>query len=317
MKTSKLKILLMIVIIGILTVGMPIIAYGTNENAVVVKQSESEYIIYLKGYLDKEFKFAFSDNKEANEESLTYTNSAKDTADGENNIAYSNTELAAKKYMFVKADAKTEIFEIDVNDNITKAELENLNTVSKNIPIKLEQEQIVNEVNENGTKITETVGVAKLADNRTDGKYQLIARKTNTDTENFFALAELLEKKQFADKYTEIKASKEFVDLKEKLQGNLSSEEWKNIENNTIKQPNDAQTGDQYILWLKAENDNDVHFLTSYRNYDEEIVEKEIKTVLPYTYDNNTLLVVLGIVIIAIIAVSVRIAILKKKEMSK
>ena len=110
MKTSKLKILLMIVIIGILTVGMPIIAYGTNENAVVVKQSESEYIIYLKGYLDKEFKFAFSDNKEANEESLTYTNSAKDTADGENNIAYSNTELAAKKYMFVKADAKTEIF---------------------------------------------------------------------------------------------------------------------------------------------------------------------------------------------------------------
>ena len=296
---------------------MPIIAYGTNENAVVVKQSESEYLIYLKGYLDKEFKFAFSDNKEANEESLTYTNSAKDTADGENNIAYSNTELAAKKYMFVKADAKTEIFEIDVNDNITKAELENLNTVSKNIPIKLEQEQIVNEVNENGTKITETVGVAKLADNRTDGKYQLIARKTNTDTENFFALAELLEKKQFADKYTEIKASKEFVDLKEKLQGNLSSEEWKNIENNTIKQPNDAQTGDQYILWLTAENDNDVHFLTSYRNYDEEIVEKEIKTVLPYTYDNNTLLVVLGIVIIAIIAVSVRIAILKKKEMSK
>ena len=106
-------------------------------------------------------------------------------------------------------------------------------------------------------------------------------------------------------------------DLKEKLQGNLSSEEWKNIENNTIKQPNDAQTGDQYILWLTAENDNDVHFLTSYRNYDEEIVEKEIKTVLPYTYDNNTLLVVLGIVIIAIIAVSVRIAILKKKEMSK
>lgn len=317
MKTSKLKILLMIVIIGILTVGMPIIAYGTNENAVVVKQSESEYIIYLKGYLDKEFKFAFSDNKEASEETLTYTNSAKDTADGENNIAYCNTELAAKKYMFVKTDAKTEIFEIDVNDNITKAELENLNTISKNIPIKLEQEQIVNEVNENGTKVTETVGVAKLADNRTDGKYQLIARKKNTDTENFFALAELLEKKQFTDKYTEIKASKEFVDLKEKLQGNLSSEEWKNIENNTIKQPNDAQTGDQYILWLKAENDNDVHFLTSYRNYDEEIVEKEIKTVLPYTYDNNTLLVVLGIVIIAIIAVSVRIAILKKKEMSK
>ena len=317
MKTSKLKILLMIVIIGILTVGMPIIAYGTNENAVVVKQSESEYVIYLKGYLDKEFKFAFSDNKEANEESLTYTNSAKDTADGENNIAYSNTELAAKKYMFVKTDAKTEIFEIDVNDNITKAELENLNTVSKNIPIKLEQEQIVNEVNENGTKITETVGVAKIVKSLSNGQYQLVPRTTTTDTENLFALAELLEKNKFTDKYTEIKANKEFLDLKTKLEAELKREDWKKIENDTIKQPKEAQDGEQYILWLKGDNENDVHFLTSFRKEDEEFIEKEIRTKLPYTYDNNTILVVLAIVVALIVIVSIRIVVLKKKEMSK
>ena len=54
MKNSKLKILLMVVIIGIFTVGMPIFTYAANERAVIVKQSDSEYLIYLKGYLDYE-----------------------------------------------------------------------------------------------------------------------------------------------------------------------------------------------------------------------------------------------------------------------
>ena len=35
MKSSKLKILLMIVIVGIFTVGMPIFTYAANENTVV------------------------------------------------------------------------------------------------------------------------------------------------------------------------------------------------------------------------------------------------------------------------------------------
>ena len=317
MKNSKLKILLMAIIIGILTIGMPIIAYGTNESAVIVKQEDNSYIIYLKGYLDQEFKFAFSDDREVDETTLTFTNSAKDTVEGNNNIAYSNAEIVAKKYMFVKTDAKTEIFEIDISDNITKAELESISTVSKIIPIKLEQEQIVNKVDENGTKITETVGVAKLVNELENGKYQLISRKSTTDNDNLFALAELLEKNQFTDKYTEIKASKEFFELADKLLGELKSEDWKTIENNTIKQPEEAQNGDQYILWLRGENENDVHFLTSFREESREFIEKEVKTILPYTYDNNTILIALAIVIIAIVIVAIRIVLLKKKEMNK
>ena len=317
MKNSKLKILLMAIIIGILTIGMPIIAYGTNESAVIVKQEDNSYIIYLKGYLDQEFKFAFSDDREVDETTLTFTNSAKDTVEGNNNIAYSNAEIVAKKYMFVKTDAKTEVFEIDINDNILKQKLEGISKVSKIIPIKLEQEQIVNKVDENGTKITETVGVAKLVNELENGKYQLISRKSTTDNDNLFALAELLEKNQFTDKYTEIKASKEFFELADKLLGELKSEDWKTIENNTIKQPEEAQNGDQYILWLRGENENDVHFLTSFREESREFIEKEVKTILPYTYDNNTILIALAIVIIAIVIVAIRIVLLKKKEMNK
>ena len=317
MKNSKLKILLMAIIIGILTIGMPIIAYGTNESAVIVKQEDNSYIIYLKGYLDQEFKFAFSDDREVDETTLTFTNSAKDTVEGNNNIAYSNAEIVAKKYMFVKTDAKTEVFEIDINDNILKQKLEGISKVSKIIPIKLEQEQIVNKVDENGTKITETVGVAKLVNELENGKYQLISRKSTTDNDNLFALAELLEKNQFTDKYTEIKASKEFFELADKLLGELKSEDWKTIENNTIKQPEEAQNGDQYILWLRGENENDVHFLTSFREESRDFIEKEVKTILPYTYDNNTILIALAIVIIAIVIVAIRIVLLKKKEMNK
>ena len=97
----------------------------------------------------------------------------------------------------------------------------------------------------------------------------------------------------------------------------LRNEEWKTIENNTIKQPADAQNGEQYILWLVADNDVDVHFLTSLRKYDEEVVKEEVRTKLPHTYDNNTILIIFAIVVVAIVAVSIRIAVLKKKEMSK
>lgn len=324
MKKSKLKILLMVVIIGIFTIGMPMVAYGTNENTVIVKQSDNEYLIYLKGYLNKEFQFAFSNNKEADVATLAFVNSAVDSAQGINNIAYVNDNatialFANKTYMWVKVDGELKIsgLEIDIKDNITKTELEEISTISKNIPIKLEQEQTVNEVNENGTKITETVGVAKLIYELRNGKYQLIARKSTTDNDNFFALAELLEKNQFTDKYTEIKASKEFLELAENLLSILRDEEWKTIENNTIKQPADAQNGEQYILWLVADNDVDVHFLTSLRKYDEEVVKEEVRTKLPHTYDNNTILIIFAIVVVAIVAVSIRIAVLKKKEMSK
>lgn len=316
MKNSKLKILLIVVIIGIFTIGMPIFAYATNEATVIVKQEDNSCIIYVKGYLDKEFQFAFSDNKNADITTLSFQNSAKDTADGQNNIAYASGSTAGK-YLFIKIDTKTECFEIDLDDNIIKTDLEKINTISKKIPVELKQEQIVNEVNENGTRITETVGVAKIVDSLSDGKYSLVPRKATTDTDNLFALAELLEKNKFTDKYTEIKASKEFFDLKTKLESELKLEDWKTIENDTIKQPEEAETGDQYILWVKGDNKSDIHFLTSLKKYDEEVIEKEVKTILPYTYDNNTLLVALAIVVVAIVTVSIRIVVLKKKEMNK
>ncbi len=327
MKFSKLKILLMVVIIGIITVGMPIIAYGTNEDAVIVKQSESEYIIYLKAYLNQEFQFAFSNNKEADVATLAFVNSAVDSAQGTNNIAYVNDDatialFANKTYLWVKTNEQMKIsgLEIDINDNITKIELENMSKVSTIIPVKLEEKDLeARKVTDatTGDKYTLTtrVGVAVLQKDILNGKYQLIKEKSSREYENLYSLAELLQKNEFTDKYTKIKASKEFLDLATKLHNELKEENWKTVSEKMVYQPEDTKTGDKFILWLKGDKIEDVHFLES-KMEETPKYEKE-KTILPYTFDDNTILIVLAIVVVAIAIVIVRIMILKKKEMNK
>ena len=56
----------------------------------------------------------------------------------------------------------------------------------------------------------------------------------------------------------------------------------------------------------------DVQFMTS--KYEEEKVTEKITTKLPVTYDDNRLLIVLAVLVIATIVVSVRISSLKKEE---
>lgn len=327
MKSSKLKILLMIVIIGIFTIGMPILAYAANEGTVIVKQADSTYIIYLKGYLNKEFQFAFSNNKESDVSTLEFKNSAKDTVDGENNIAYVNdTHTIAlftnKTYMWVKVNGELKIsgLEIDINDNITKTELENMSKVSTIIPVKLEEKDLeakeMTDAN-TGDKYTQTtrVGVAVLQKDILNGKYQLIKEKSSKEYETLYSLAELLQKNEFTDKYTKIKASKEFTDLATRLHNELKEEDWKVVSEKTVYQPENTKTGDKFILWLKGDKIEDVHFLES-KMEETPKYEKE-KTKLPYTYDDNTILIALAIVIIAIAIVAIRIVVLKKKEMSK
>jgi len=320
MRKTKIIITLLIAIMCIIS--MPIKSNATNEELVIVKQTEEEYIIYLKQYLNQEFEFAYSNNSQEDEANLEFKPSALDSAEeGANNIAYVDNQtlsmFANPTYMWlkVKGEIKISAREINLQDNITKEKLEAVGTTSKIIPITLEQEQIVNEVNEEGTKITETVGVAKISEEITDGKYQIIKRKATENTEKLYALAELIEKNEFTDKYTGIKANKEYFELYNSEINNLKEENWKTVENSKIAQPIDAKTGDQYILYLKTGNLIDVHYLTSYREYDEQIVKEQITTLLPHTYDNNTILVALGIVILAIILVTARIIILKKKEM--
>ena len=115
------------------------------------------------------------------------------------------------------------------------------------------------------------------------------------------------------DMYAKLEVYNEFSTLFNNLKYNLDYDKWVDVEENEIYQPSDAKNGDKYVLWIKEGRETiDAQFLTS--KYVEEKVVEKITTKLPVTYDNNILLVVLGILVIAIIAVSIRIKSLEKES---
>ena len=321
---TKLKVVLTIAILALAVLIIPGICYaeeGTNDGVVIVKTSTDRYLIYIKDYLDVDFKFALS--TDGTETPSIFTNFAVDTVDAQNHIAFSET--GTEEYLWVKVGDEIKISgrKIDLTDNITMAELEN---ISKTIEIEIGVSEPVetmmkDEATGDEYKKTVKVGTVKIITPISNGRYQLVKRLSNEKTNQFFALAELIEKNNFTDKYAVIKTAKEFTDLKAELRDSLS--DWKDVVDATVKQPEDAEDGEQYILWLKEDESTvniameDVHFLTSVKEESIEKITEDVTTLLPKTYDDNTILFAFIAVVIAIVAVAIRISFLKKKEMSK
>ena len=117
------------------------------------------------------------------------------------------------------------------------------------------------------------------------------------------------------DMYTQIETYSEFLKLFNSLKPN-SEAGWIKADKNVIYQPEDAEDGEEYVLWIKDNNtgDIDVQFLSSTKKESTEKVKETITTKLPVTYDNNTLLIVFAILIILIVVVAIRIKYLNKKE---
>ena len=324
---TKLKVVLTIAILALAVLIIPGICYaeeGTNDGVVIVKTSTDRYLIYIKDYLDVDFKFALS--TDGTETPSIFTNFAVDTVDAQNHIAFSET--GTEEYLWVKVGDEIKISgrKIDLTDNITMAELEGIENISKTIEIEIGVSEPVetmtkDEATGDEYKKTVKVGTVKIITPISNGKYQLVKRLSNEKTNQFFALAELIEKNNFTDKYAVIKTAKEFTDLKAELRDSLS--DWKDVVDATVKQPEDAEDGEQYILWLKEDESTvniameDVHFLTSVKEESIEKITEDVTTLLPKTYDDNTILFAFIAVVIAIVAVAIRISFLKKKEMSK
>ena len=324
---TKLKVVLTIAILALAVLIIPGICYaeeGTNDGVVIVKTSTDRYLIYIKDYLDVDFKFALS--TDGTETPSIFTNFAVDTVDWQNHIAFSET--GTEEYLWVKVGDEIKISgrKIDLTDNITMAELEGIENISKTIEIEIGVSEPVetmmkDEATGDEYKKTVKVGTVKIITPISNGRYQLVKRLSNEKTNQFFALAELIEKNNFTDKYAVIKTAKEFTDLKAELRASLS--DWKDVVDATVKQPEDAEDGEQYILWLKEDESTvniameDVHFLTSVKEESIEKITEDVTTLLPKTYDDNTILFAFIAVVIAIVAVAIRISFLKKKEMSK
>lgn len=312
MQNSKTKILFLLGIFLIVTLVFGITAYAANENIQIIKESDSKYLIYVKGNLDSTFEFAFADTTTEPAET-EYKEAGKDSAENGNYIAYLDEYSTANKYLWVKNSEGyvLEAVEVDLSKAMDNEDLELIESFTKIIDVDTTKTH-VEEKEVNGNKVTVTTGKLVFLNDGTH-LYQMIKVADSEDYAKFMDLAERISKfNNDTDMYTKLDTYYEFAILAVDLLNELDADNWVEAEGNEILQPEDARNGDKYVVWLIEDNELDVQFLTS--KYEEEKITEKITTKLPVTYDDNRLLIVLAVLIIATVVVSVRINSLKKED---
>ena len=316
MQNSKVRILFLLGVFLILSLLFGTIVFAANENVKIVKESDSKYLFYVKGNLNSTFEFAFTDTLTEPAET-EYKEAGKDAAENGNYIAYLDEYSTANKYLWVKNSEGyvLEGVEIDLTQAMDKEDLELLESFTKIIKVDTTQTN-VEEKEVDGNKVTVTTGKLVFL-NEGNHLYQMFKVSESEDYAKLMDLAERISKfNDDTDTYTKLEVYYEFANLAVDLLNNLDENAWIKVEGNEILQPEDAKNGDKYVVWLiegdEASGELDVQFLTS--KYEEETVKEKITTKLPVTYDDNRLLIVLAVLVIATIVVSVRISSLKKED---
>lgn len=340
---NKLSIKLLSVLAIVLFIAViPVVVLATNEDISVVstinESGDQEYIIYVNGYTDKQFKYALSNNANPKVMDLVYINSIADL--GENQVAYIGAndikKLAGSTiYMWVKDQNENLILngiEIDFNKSLSKEKIDSIESITKRIKVEIAENQEATEATNpvrqeeiNGIVETSKVGYVKITDNK-KAKYYFERVKTS-DSEEYKKLMELAEKIQNEyngmDMYSKVQTGIEFNDLYSKL---VEEANWQEVEKMTIAQPESKiegeGEGDKYVVLLKKVAGNDVttdaQFLTASYNYEpstekEKIITQET-TKLPITYDGIALIVALVIVVGALTFVAIRMKKINKDE---
>lgn len=331
MKKFELKLTGVVIALIIIALLIPTKVLGANEELQIVK-TEQDYIIYVKDLAKTEFDFAISDKDNATEMELNYINSVEDEEG--NQVAFVtqtkyNNELStnAHNYLYIKTTEGVEIKEINFDDAFDKAKMEEVETTTKRMETEVVTDIIEKDEEVEGVKVKVTVGGLKIID--TDQATYYYA-STKLPAEKYTELMELAEQINSSynemDMYERIKTAKQFYNLYNELKG---LQNWLEVENMTIMQPNDAQKGEQYVVYLKklGEDGNetiDVKLMTSYREDEEEKIPGKTETrvvketaKLPITGDSIILFVVLAAIVIIAIIVFIRMKKLQNKENKK
>ena len=284
--------------------------------------------------MQSEFEFAFASDATTDVSTLNFINSTVD-AEG-NNVAYVDGDLedtyfkdtdgnSVEQYMWVRQNNEvSEPVLINLSTAITQDVIDFVNATTTRIPVTIGQEEkepVTEEDTTVITTVTTTVGYLQIEPQ--DGytyEYQLI-KLPNSNYTKFVELAEEISNfEENAVSYTNISKINEFYNL----YNDLVPEDWNEVVDSRIEQPEDARNGEQYVVWIKATNSDgdetvDVQFMTSVREEAEEttteIVKEEVTTTtkLPVTFDSNMIL----IIVLAVIIVAIIVLLIVKKKISK
>ena len=287
---------------------------GASETHTILQKSDTEYVIYLKASLDKEFEFIFTNDVLENDAALDYKKNAKDSKDGLP-VAYVDADLYAKyfqdktaTYLWAKnADGYiAKGLKLDLSQNVTEKMVELVTNTTKRITVDTTQKDVV-EVEKDGIKYTTTTGKIVIKDDEKATYYYTMTDITKSENyAKLMQMAEEINKLDSANTVTKLDKSKEFYDLYNKLLSEVKANSWVKVENMEIPQPKESKTGDKYVVWVKQEATagtvTDAQFMTCYKEEDKQFVKEEQVIVetskLPVTYDSIALFVVLGIAVV-------------------
>ena len=330
MKSFKAKLTGAIVLFMIIMLVPMIVLAVTNENVQIIsntdEQGNKEYIVYIQELMQTNFASAVSNSASTPEQDLDFVTAR----DGEGNYVAqidANAVTGDTTYLYVKYDGQesTEVLEIDLSNALDKTDMEYVENTTKRIDTETVEK--LEEINEeiDGVQTTLTVGGLRITD--TDNatyEYQLTKVTDNTPYSRLVELADELNSENYdqKDMYSKIQLTSEFYTLYNQLIENAT---WTAVENMEIRQPNDAEKTDQYVVLIKKTAEDGtvttdaklmVSDLTPYER--RENVE-ETRTVqetakLPITGDSIILFVSLAMIVIALIIVFARIKKLNKKE---
>ena len=338
--TKLLSVLAIILFIAV----MPIVVFATNENVSVVctqnSSQQQEYIIYINGYTDKNFKYAFSSNAKPETMDLVFINSTTDL--GENQVAFLDAETYEKLlnqngtiYMWAKDENQNLILngiQLDFQNSITKENIDIIESLTKRIKVTIadskedtDETKPIRQENVNGILETSKVGYVEIVDDKNATYYyERVKVSDSTDYTKLMELAEKIQKEYDSmNMYEKIQFDMEFYNLYSKL---VKSANWQTVENMTISQPENSATGEKYIVFLKKVDDDkniveDIQFLIADNAEEpkteiEQIITQET-TKLPITGDNIVLIIVLVIIVIALVIVFIRMKKINKKDEEK
>lgn len=311
---TKLTVSTIIAILFISILGMIYTVNGANENIQIIKKSGNEYLIYISEHMGSQFEFAFSNDQGADKETLGYKSSILDSTSEKNNVAYIDNSLyttyfSGKTYFWAR-DLSGKYFaekvEVDLSKAIEESNVNLINNLTKIIKADTKNtittSEVVNEV-----KVTKTVGKVDVLEEGTT-YYQLVKLPASEEYNEFMKTAEKIANDKIENNmYAKLEVANKFSNYYNRLVPDIDDANWIKVNNNTILQPEESHNGEQYILWLKTENNRenkiDVQFLTCFEDYKPEVISEKITTKLPVTYDNPILFIILAVLVVAFVVV--------------
>ena len=309
-KALKQKIMLSTLLIIMIITLLQGFSFAKSESTQMIKKGEKEYIIYISNLLNSKFEFAFANKKDEIESNLKFYDSAVDSSENGNNIAYVDENIyntyfdgKAETFLWVKGtEIKAE--KIELSNALTEETIQDLNKVTKKIAIKIGNETKT-EKNDEGTEVTYTKGTIVIDDNsETKYTYNMVPVKAGTDEEKLADLANKMNNLTDKNIFEKLSVYSQFKKLYEKL---IPAEGWKDVESKTIKQPQESKKGDKYLVWLKADNTIDLQIMTSSEEYKENektenVIVKEV-TKMPVTGESLVLYIVAGVLLVLIVTI--------------